>query len=98
MSMISRTELALADALSHGEIYGYRLTFKCENCGGDLFQVVGSNEKKGNCHDDVIIERDYYLKCQYCGSEEASHVITVVPSWSAPRIERDALPDWRDVA
>jgi YgiT-type zinc finger domain-containing protein len=92
--VISRTEISLADALSHGETYGYRLTFKCENCGGDLFQIIEANEKKGNRHEDVIIERSYYLKCQYCGSEEADRVMTIVPSWSAPLIDRDSLPEW----
>ena len=87
-------ELSLANAIAHGEEIGYRISFYCENCHYDLFAVIESNQKIGNHHEDVIIERNYYLKCLRCGSEEATRVMTIVPSWSAPCIDRDKLPVW----
>ena len=68
-------ELSLANALAHGEKCGYRIRFLCENCQADLFEIQNFEEKKGNRHEDVIIERNYYLRCVECGSEEVYKVI-----------------------
>jgi hypothetical protein len=91
-------ELSLANAIAHGEEVGIRIFWKCENCGYDHFSLEhyreNFSEKIGNRHEDVIIERKFYLKCLRCGSEEANHVLTIVPSWSAPNIDRDKLPEW----
>ncbi len=89
---MSNRELSLANAIAHGEEIGYTIFFRCENCGHGLFQVIGATEKKSNHHEDIIIERNYYLKCTRCGSEEADRVMTIIPSWSAPLIDRDTLP------
>lgn len=91
---MSNRELSLANAIAHGEPYGCRLFFRCENCGNELFHIIRAEEKIGNHHEDVIIERSYYLRCQRCGSEEADRVMTVVPSWSGPNIDREKLPRW----
>jgi len=92
--MISTTELSLANVIAHGEEIGYRISYRCENCGHDLFQIVHAEQKIGNYHEDIIIRRDYYLKCTRCGSEEADSTMTIIPSWSGPRIDRDKLPKW----
>ena len=92
--MISTTELSMANAIAHGDDVGYAINFRCENCGHYLFQVLSASEKKGNRYEDVIIERTFYLKCVRCGSEEATRVMTIVPSWSGPCINRDTLPEW----
>jgi YgiT-type zinc finger domain-containing protein len=92
--MISTTELSLANAITHGQEIGYRVSFHCENCGHDMFLLEHREEKIGNRNEDIIIERTFYLRCTQCGSEEANHNITIIPSWSGPRIDRDKLPKW----
>jgi len=91
---MSNRELSLANAIAHGEEIGYSIFFRCENCGYRLFHIIEVSEKKGNRSQDMIIERTFYLKCTRCGSEEATRVMTIVPSWSAPCIDRDKLPLW----
>jgi hypothetical protein len=93
---MSNRELSLANALAHGDEFGATLSFHCENCGYSVFHLIHFDEKKGTRNEDVIIERTFYLKCLRCGSEEADRVLTIVPSWSAPFIDRDKLTDWRD--
>jgi len=94
---ISTTDLSIANIIAHGEaVPGLTLTIYCENCGGQLFQVIDYREKKGNRDQDIIIEKTFYLKCQRCGSEQCEHFLTIVPSWSGPCIDRDALPKWRE--
>ena len=66
----------------------------CENCGNRYFRILEMREKSGNRNQDVIIEKTYFLRCQRCGSEQMEHVLTIVPSWSGPCIDRDALPVW----
>jgi hypothetical protein len=92
---MSNRELSLANEIAHGGTVGYTLSFYCENCKARYFQILHAEEKIGNRHEDIIIEKKYYLKCQECGSEQAENVITIVPSWSGPRIDRDKLPVWR---
>jgi len=93
---MSGRELSLANALAHGEYIGLPLLFRCENCGHHYFHILEFTEKIGNHSEDVIIERNYYLKCVRCGSEEADHVMTIVPSWSGPCIDRDKMQKWDD--
>ncbi|MFA6364239.1 hypothetical protein [Methanoregula sp.] len=93
--MISTTDLTIANIIAHDKgIPGLVLTFYCENCGGRLFRVIDSKEKMGSRNEDVIIEKTFFLKCQRCGSEQCEHTLTIVPSWSGPCIDRDALPIW----
>jgi YgiT-type zinc finger domain-containing protein len=92
--MISTTELSMANEIAHGGMGGFALSFYCENCRSQLFRVLEMKEKSGNRHQDIIIEKTYYLVCQRCGSEQMEHVLTIVPSWSGPCIDRDALPEW----
>jgi len=95
--MISTTDLTIANIIAHDEgTPGLSLTFYCENCGGRLFRVIDMREKKGNRNEDVIIDKTFFLKCQRCGSEQCEHVLTIVPSWSGPHIDRDALPKWEE--
>ena len=58
------------------------------------FRILEMREKTGNRNQDAIIEKTYFLQCQRCGSEQMEHVLTIVPSWSGPCIDRDALPIW----
>lgn len=88
-------ELALANAIAHGEFMGHTVMFGCENCHYHYFELVDFKQKISNRHEDVIIERQFYLRCARCGSEEGTKVLTIVPSWSAPNIDRDKLPEWR---
>jgi len=90
---MSNRELSLANAIAHGENIGYRLTFRCEQCGNDLFTIIEASERKEQDHQDIIIERHYYLKCTQCGTEEADHVITIIPSWSGVLIDRNRIPE-----
>ena len=66
----------------------------CENCGNRYFRILEMREKSGNRHQDVIIEKTFFLRCQRCGSEQMEHGLTIVPSWSGPCIDRDAMPVW----
>ena len=91
---MSNRELSLANEIAHGGVVGYTLSFYCENCRGRLFQIIHSAKRASNKLQDIIIEKRYYLKCQYCGSVQAENVITIVPSWSGPCIDRDAIPKW----
>jgi len=93
---MSNRELSLANAIAHGEILGYHIFFHCENCGNSLFEVKHYKEKKGERNQDIIIEREYYLKCTHCGSEECDRLMTIIPSWSAPNINRDTMEKWED--
>jgi YgiT-type zinc finger domain-containing protein len=94
---ISTTDLSIANIIAHGEgIPGLTLTIHCENCGGQLFQIVDSREKKGNRNQDIVIEKVFFLKCQRCGSEQCEHALTIVPSWSGVNIDRDTLPVWEE--
>ena len=92
--MISTTELSMANAVAHGGFGGFILQFYCENCGNRYFRILEMREKSGNRNQDVIIEKTYFLRCQRCGSEQTEHVLTIVPRWSGPCIDRDALPTW----
>ena len=93
--MISTTELSMANAVAHGGfVEGSVYALYCENCGNRYFRILEMREKSGNRNQDVIIEKTYFLRCQRCGSEQMEHVLTIVPSWSGPCIDRDALPVW----
>ena len=96
MREFSTTELSLANHLAHGEKIGAVIYFHCEQCGGSLFHVKGFNEKIGSKHQDIIMERTYYLKCLECGTEEADHILTIIPSWSGYELDRDSLPIWNE--
>lgn len=85
--MISTTELSLANAIAHGEEFGYKLYFGCEDCRHDCFQIIHAEQK-------ICVHQQDNLRCTRCGSEEADRVLTIIPSWSAPNVARSKLPVW----
>ena len=90
-------DLAIANHIAHGgSMGGASLKFACENCGYDLFAIEEYEEKKGNRNQDIVIERKFYLRCLRCGSEEANHTLTIIPSWSGPCIDRGKIPVWEE--
>jgi hypothetical protein len=89
-------ELSLANAIAHGQRHGQLLGFRCENCHSDRFLIEELGARIGNYHEDVIIERTFALRCTHCGSEEYNRTMSIIPSWSAPRIDRSKLPVWEE--
>jgi hypothetical protein len=89
-------ELSLANAIAHGQGYGQLLAFRCENCLSDRFLIEELGARTGNRHGDIIIERTFALRCTRCGSEEYNQTMSIIPFWSAPRIDRSKLPVWEE--
>jgi len=79
--MISRYDLSLANAIAHGDKIGHIISFACETCKGNLFDILHYESEIENRSEDIIIQRTFYLRCINCGAEEADKVLTIVPSW-----------------
>ena len=54
----------------------------CERCKSKNFIIIDFNENiKLYNIDDIVIERQFYLRCYDCGAEEADVDFTIIPSW-----------------
>ena len=93
---MTNRELSLANAIAHGQGYGQPLAFVCENCYSVLFQIEELGVRIGKYHEDIIYERTFALRCTHCGSEEYNRTMSIIPSWTAPNIDRSKLPVWEE--